>query len=167
MERVIGTIKTRLIRALAVQNQIPGMRRNNWPRVMNQVIESYNNSYNRSVRMTPIQAHDPRRNAEVIANRNKYWSTFKHYKKNCENHFRFRFSLGDRVRIRLFHFPSFGRGRTLEQKWTNEIFKICARHSGAPPMYSVCSDEGSVIAGRYYFDQIQLYSKVATAIEEE
>lgn len=127
---------------------------------MPDIIQSYNNSYNRSVGMTPSEAHDPRNIDKVVANRDHYWTTFKHYKKNTDNCFHFRFSLGDKVRIRLFHFPSFGRGRTLEQKWTNEIFLICERHSGAPPMYSVCSTEGSVIAGRYYYNQIQLYSKV-------
>lgn len=127
---------------------------------MGKVVLSYNNSYNRSIKMTPVEAHDPSKIAEVVANRNQYWKTFKHYKRATENHFKFQFSLGDKVRIRLFHFPSFGRGRNLEQKWTTEIFEICARDSGVPPMYSVCSAEGSQIAGRYYFDQIQLYSRV-------
>ena len=109
--------------------------------VLPDLMESYNKTYHRSIGMAPVSAN--RKNQETV------WQTL--YGKS-EPLAKQKFFVGDKVRLsktrRVFkkgYLPS----------WTDEIFTVVECRKGSPWVYMVKDDEGQVLEGTFYAEELQ------------
>ena len=107
-ERVIRTLKLKLVKYMSHNETFK------WINVLDKATSSYNMSYHRSIGMTPTEAQ--------TADKYKLWK--KQYdgkSKNTVKKVRYRYNLGDRVRI------SYLKGtfdREYSEKWSTEIYAV-------------------------------------------
>ena len=61
------------------------------------------------------------------------------------------------VRRSLFGANTFGgRARTLDPKFSTEVYRVHQRFFTLPPMYTIADVNGTVLQARYYSEQLQL-----------
>lgn len=135
-ERAIRTIKNRLYRFFTKQKS--------WKYLgfLQQIVNSYNNSYHRSIGMTPS---DVSKENEDLVRRNLYPVRYNKRQK-------YKYAVGVTVRIAKEK-PVFGKG--YKQKWTDEIFTIGEQRDTDPPVYKLKALDGEVIVGTFYEPEIQ------------
>ena len=104
--------------------------------------KSYDNTYHRSIKMKPSQV--------TKANEGKVWHTL--YGNNIQMRVRFKFQVGDRVRIskvkRIFkksYLPNF----------TEEVFTVYKRFPRQVPVYKNIDDAGEILDGTFYEPELQ------------
>jgi transposase InsO family protein len=141
VERFNRTLKSRMYRYFTAH------RTNRWIDVLQSLIESYNNSFHRTIGMTPNNVTPD--NAQQIAERMYPLKEIPHWK----------FQLGDTVRITVYK-NIFVKGYI--QNWTEEVFKIAERFSTTPPTYGLEDLTGEEIKGRFYEQEIQKVIKTET-----
>ena len=90
--------------------------------VLPSMIEKYNNTYHRSIRLTPSDAHNPA-NYQHVHN-----AKIKNQKSTSKFH------VGDKVRITRKK-DTFEKGFT--SNWTEEVFTISSAKATKPPTYSI------------------------------
>ena len=134
-ERVQRTLKSSLYRIFTHLNTY------RYIDVLPQVVSSYNNSYHRSIRMTP---NEVTKHNEVAVRHRLYPVRFKPR--------RYKFRVGDFVRIPKTH-SVFRKG--FEAQWTEEFFKVRKRFFQETPAYRLEDLMGEEILGTFYEDQLQ------------
>ncbi len=110
--------------------------------VLDKFIDSYNNTYHRSIRMTP--------NGVCRENEEAVWNRLYHPKTNAP--VKFRYNIGDKVRLSK-NKPIFEKGYT--PNWTEEIFIITERIPKFPPVYHVKDLNNTIIKGTFYEFELQ------------
>jgi len=117
--------------------------------VVEDPLHSYNNTYHRSIGMSPLEVNGD--NEDAVRAR-LYPMKPKHFK--------WKYEVGDRVRMakqrRPFHKGYLGH-------WTEEIFEIAARLPATPVTYELRDLSGESITGRFYGPEVQ---KVLKSDEE-
>ncbi len=134
VERVQRTIRQRLGRLFTHQNN------HNWIDHIQEIIDSYNNSYHRSIKMKPADVRQ-----EHVANIFARLFPEEAIKKP-------RFNVGDRVRItakRTFLQKEYKKG------WTDEIFVINRVQQTKPITYILEDESKEVLTGGFYAEELQ------------
>ena len=109
--------------------------------VLDDLVQSYNNTYHRSIGMTPAEVG--RHNEEEVRAR-LYPPKPKSYK--------WKYVVGDRVRIAMQRRP-FRKGYLGD--WSKEIFEIASRLPTTPVTYELRDLTGELIKGRFYEPEVQ------------
>jgi hypothetical protein len=143
VERFNRTLKTRMYRYFTARHT------NRWIDVLQSLINSYNNSFHRTIGMTPNEVSVD--NAQQVAER---MYPLKEAPK-------WKFQLGDTVRITVYK-NVFVKGYI--QNWTDELFTISERYASSPVTYGLKDMSGEEIKGRFYEEEIQ---KVIKTQEDE
>jgi transposase InsO family protein len=110
--------------------------------VLPQLVESYNNTYHRSIKMAPSEVNA--QNESIVRARLFHSSKVPRVK--------WRYSVGQTVRIKQSK-RTFKKG--YEAAWTEEIFTIHALYPSIPPTYILKDLSGEVIKGKFYELEIQ------------
>jgi hypothetical protein len=139
VERLNRTLKTKMFRYFTHNNT----RR--YIDVLDELLDSYNNTYHRSIRMAPNEVNAD--NEDVVRAR-LYPPKPKTYK--------WKYDVDDRVRISMQRRP-FRKGYLGE--WSTEIFKVAARLATLPVTYQLKDLMGDAIKGRFYEPEIQKIDK--------
>ena len=139
VERFNRTLKTKMYRYFTHANT----RR--YVDVLDDLLHSYNNTYHRSIGMTPVEVG--RHNEEEVRVR-LYPSKPKSYK--------WKYDVGDRVRIAMQRRP-FRKGYLGD--WSQEIFEIASRLPTVPVTYELKDLSGELIKGRFYEPEVQKVCK--------
>ena len=136
-ERFIRTLKTRIERYFTENNTFK------WVDVLEKLSKALNNSYHRSIGMTPNEVNFENRR-EVF--RRLYGSSAPPIE--CK------FKLGDRVRIPITK-EIFDKGYT--PNWSEEIYTIVDKRSdGEVCYYQVKADNGEVLEKRFYEQELNI-----------
>ena len=110
--------------------------------VLSKLVKPYNNSYHRSIKMKPSQV--------TKSNEAKVWDTL--YGKDVEKRVRYKFQVGDRVRIskvkRMFE-------KSYIPNYTQEMFTIYKRFARQVPVYKLKDDDGEILDGTFYEAELQ------------
>ena len=138
VERFNRTIKSKIYRYLTHQNT------NRWVDVIQDLVDAYNNSYHRTIGMSPNQVNKD--NEKEIAER-MYPPKPKLVWK---------FNVGDNVRISKYKHV-FEKGYL--PNWTEEIFVIAERFPTYPVTYGIVDLSGDSIKGKFYEPELQLVIK--------
>jgi len=143
VERFNRTLKTRMYRYFTAHHT------SRWIDVLQSLINSYNNSFHRTIGMTPNEVTAD--NSQQVAER---MYPLKEVPK-------WKFQLGDTVRITKYKHV-FVKGYI--QNWTEEVFTISERYASSPVTYGLKDLAGEEIKGRFYEEEIQ---KVVKTQEDE
>ena len=109
--------------------------------VLPQLVDSYNNTYHRSIKMTPSEVNA--QNESIV--RSRLYPPKKLPLK-------WRHKVGQTVRIKQSK-RVFKKG--YEPSWTEEIFKIASRFPSDPPTYILTDLSGEEIKGKFYEQEVQ------------
>ena len=139
VERWIRTLKSKIYKYFTHKNTY------RWVDVLQTLIDSYNNTYHRSIKMTPNQATDA--NADIVR-ANLY--------PPRETKSVWKYRVGQKCRIskgkHVFH-------KGYREGWSEEIFVIRHRFPSDPVTYALKDLMGEEITGRFYEDEIQPVTK--------
>jgi hypothetical protein len=120
--------------------------------VLDDLIDSYNNTYHRSIGMAPSQV--------TIDNSQEIVKRLYPVKRKPI----YKFDVGDKVRM--------GRGKHVFKKgyvegWTDEIFTVSMRYPTDPATYGVKDYDGEDIKGKFYEQELQKVVKEDDVYEIE
>ena len=121
--------------------------------VLPEMTSKYNNTYHRSIKMTPVQASDLKNSKKV------YFNLYKNMPEKTEP----KFQVGDRVRI-LKKKNIFDKGFTTN--WTKELFIITEVQNTIPPTYKIQDLNGEDIEGTFYEQELQKSKQEIFRIEK-
>ena len=138
VERFNRTLKNRMYKYFTANNT----RR--WIDVIDQLVENYNNSYHRSIKMTPKEALQD----EGTVRNNLYG--FDHDREDVHQNDQ-GLKVGDKVRIYKYK-GTFSRG--FKPNFTNEIFTITEVLETNPPTYRIKDSNGEDIIGSFYAEEL-------------
>ena len=110
-----------------------------WLNVLPEIVNTYNNTFHHSIGMTPNEAST-----------NDNWKRIKHRRVKPSKP---KFAIGNKVRIQKYK-PLFSKG--YKQNWSNEVFTVFEAHSSTPPTYKLKDNNGEVIDGIFYDDELQI-----------
>ena len=115
--------------------------------VLQNLVDGYNNSYHRSIKMRPINV---RKRHQIQIRQHLYG-----VKKTVQSHKqkKLKFMIGDLVRISKNR-TTFARG--YHPNWTEEIFIVYDRKNFINPLYYLRDLNGESIKGGFYEKEIQL-----------
>ena len=139
VERFNRTLKTKMYRYFTYKNT----RR--YVDVLDDMLHSYNNTYHRSIGMTP---------AEVNVD-NEHMVRKRLYPIKPKSH-KWKYEVGDRVRIAMQK-RSFRKGYLGD--WSHEIFEIKSRLPTVPVTYELADLADESIKGRFYNQELQRVAK--------
>jgi hypothetical protein len=134
VERYNRTLKTRMYRYFTAH------RTNRWVDVLQALVDSYNNSFHRTIGMTPNNVTSG--NSKQVAERM--------YPPKATPIWKFR--IGDLVRITKSKHV-FVKG--YKQSWTVELFVVDVRYATDPVTYGLKDLTGEEIKGRFYEQELQ------------
>ena len=120
------------------------------------LLENYNNSFHRNVKLLPTEASKIKNSKRVFAN--LYPDEI--YKRIKTPKFR----IGDRVRISKFKRKLFDKGFT--PNWTEEIFVIDGILSTKPVTYRLVDLQGEAVTGSFHEQELQRSSQEIFRIEK-
>lgn len=111
--------------------------------VLEELVQKYNNTYHSSIKMKPKGVN--RENSPIV------WLNMyeKGWNRNVN---RFKFNIGDKVRISIERLPFQKR---YEEIWSEEIFTIKYVIKGDPTVYKVEDYSGESIKGTFYEAELQ------------
>lgn len=139
IERWIRTLKSKIYKYFTHKTTY------RWIDVLQSLIDNYNNSYHRSIKMTPNQVCDE--NADIV--REQLYPQSNHTPK-------WKYNVGQKCRIskgkHVFH-------KGYREGWSEEIFVIRRRFTSEPVTYELEDLMGEEITGRFYEDEIQPVTK--------
>jgi len=137
VERVIRTIKEKLYRMIDSSSQY----QDQWPTLIQQIVEAYNNTYHESIGMRPTDVTSSNVGRVLWNLYGKYW-----YKdKNFETP---KYEVGDYVRISSAR-HAFRKG--YKGKWQEEVFRIQKIKYGLPHnVYILQEWNGDPVLGVFY-----------------
>jgi hypothetical protein len=122
--------------------------------VLPALVESYNNSYHRSIKMTPNQ----------VTAQNEVEVRKRLYPAKESSRPRWKFDVGEQVRLCQAR-RAFKKGYL--PNWTEEVFVISSRYATDPPTYAIKDYDGEKIAGKFYAEELQKVVKDDTFKVEE
>ena len=137
-ERFNRTIKSKIFRYLTYRNT------NRWIDIVDDLVKSYNNSYHRTIGMSP--------NEENSSNEDDVAKRMYHPKPKLV----WKYEVGDKVRISKYKHV-FQKGYL--PNWTEEIFTIAERFPTFPVTYRLMDLSGDDIKGKFYEPELQLVTK--------
>jgi hypothetical protein len=141
-ERFNRTIKGKIFHYLTHRNT------DRWVDVIDELVKSYNNSFHRTIGMSPIEVNSE--NEDEVAKR------MYPPKPKLE----WKYKIGDKVRITKYkHVLQKG----YLPNWTEEIFTITERFPTFPVTYRVTDLSGDDIKGKFYEPELQLITKTDDA----
>jgi hypothetical protein len=146
-ERVIRTIMQKVAKLQTYLNT------NSFIAFLPDLVHSYNNTYHRSIKMTPTEASDPK-NA-----RQAWHNLYGDMKKIPASRKKFKYGLGDHVRLSEER-TAFRKG--YKQQWTNEVFKVVKQSLRDPVVYRLESLDGEPVIGSFYEQELQRVVKPET-----
>jgi hypothetical protein len=140
VERFNRTLKERMWRFFNESNKY------RYINVLNQLLESYNNTYHRSIKTKPIEVNEK--------NEQKIFSNLYGYEKKYgdDTSVKLKFNVGDKVRISKSK-RVFEKGYT--PNWTREIFIIEKIYLTNPPTFAIKDLENELIEGKFYENELQ------------
>ena len=115
--------------------------------VLPSIVEKYNNTYHRSIKLTPSDARNPA-NYQHVHNAHKATSP--------------KFHVGDKVRITRKK-GTFENGFT--PNLTGEVFTISSVKATKPPTYTIKYTLGEPVEGTFYMQELQLSAKGIFRVE--
>ena len=140
VERFNRTLKTKLWRYFTHKNTLTFLD------VLNDFVESYNNSYHRAIKMTPNEALNSKNTATVWNNLNPISPLTRPPK----------FKKGDTVRISKTR-QIFKKGYL--PSWSEEIFTISKQMHTEPYTYKLIDWNREELKGSFYEYELQIFSK--------
>ena len=136
VERFNRTIKEKIYRYFTYKNTY------NYLSILDNVVDSYNNSFHRSIQTTPINV--------TKTNEKKIHKILYGEPKKIVH--AFKFQVNEKVRITKSK-TIFEKGYT--PKWTEEIFKIKRKIPRTPVVYKIEDLNGEEIEGVFYEQELQ------------
>ena len=122
--------------------------------VLPSMVEKYNNTYHRSIKLTLSDASNPASYQHV---HNALYATV-----NARKATQPKFHVGDEVRIPRKK-RTFEKGFTLS--WTEEVFTISSVNATKPPSYTIKDTLGEPVQGNFYEQDLQLSAQEIFRIE--
>jgi hypothetical protein len=150
-ERFNRTLKTRMWKYLTHTGG------NRYVDVLPDIVHSYNNTYHRSIKMTPTEASRPENTKRVW--QNLYGKRVRHIP---ESRIKFKYQLGDFVRISEER-DVFRKG--YKQGWSREVYRIVKRSPRDPVVYKLEDLGGEPLIGSFYEPELQKVSEPEDAAE--
>ena len=123
---------------------------------IDELLKTYNNSWHRSVKISPLTASDIKNSNQVFANLYSD-EIYKPVKKP-------KFQIGDRVRISKYKRKLFDKGFT--PNWTEELFVINEILNTKPVTYRLVDLQGETVTGSFYEQELQKTTQEIFRIEE-
>jgi len=120
--------------------------------VLQDLVDSYNATRHRSIGMSPNEVNAD--NEELVRSRL--------YPSKSSKKLRWRYNVGDTVRIATTRHSPFEKGYTA--KWTRELFKVASRQPTVPVTYTLSDLLEEPIKGKFYEPELQ---KVARNVDDE
>ena len=151
VERLNKTIKSKLMKHMFYKHN------RDWVDVLPAITDSYNNTYHRSIKMTPAQALKTD-NATLWLKQYSLKGKKTEHKKKLKNGLsqrttKFRFKVGDTVKL------SYNRSRfdrAYDDMWTDENFVITERNVDQNiAQYSIKDYNNDPVKGRFYEAELQ------------
>jgi hypothetical protein len=137
VERVIRTLKEKIYRKIDSSSQY----QDNWPVLLQQAVEAYNNTYHDSIQMRPVDVTTSNVGSVLWNLYGKYWYKDRKWKTP-------KFEVGDYVRISTSR-HAFQKG--YKGKWQEEVFKVRKIKYGLPHnVYLLEEWDGEPIQGIFY-----------------
>ena len=140
-ERLIKQLKRKLLQYMNEKNT------HEWVEVLPDVLQAYNNSYHRIIKMTPSQAKTAN---QYTVWSNQYFSQPKqdHDPTRPKKQNAFKFNVGDRVKLSTLKKPF---DREYDEKYTTEVFTVTDRRmQGDVASYSIKDEQNEPISGWFY-----------------
>ena len=150
VERFNRTIKQKMWKMFSANNNTVYFDK------IDELLKNYNNSFHRSIQMTPVAASDIKNSNRVFANLYSD-EIYKRIKKP-------KFRIGDRVRISKFKRKLFDKGFT--PNWTEEIFIIDEILNTKPVTYRLVDLQGEAVTGSFYEQELQKTTQEIFRIEK-
>ena len=122
--------------------------------VLPSMVEKYNNTYHRSIMLTPSDTGDPSNYQHV---HNAFYAKVNARKATSPN-----FHVGDKVRITRKK-GTFEKGFT--PNWTEEVFTSSSVNATKPPTYAIKYTLGEPVEGTFYEQELQLSAQEKFRIE--
>ena len=122
--------------------------------VLNEMVNSYNNTRHSSIKMTPAKA-------SLKANEKTVWMNL--FGNEIHKAIKPKFSIGDKVRITKKK-NIFEKGYT--PRWTEEIFTISTIQYTDPPTYKITDANDEEIQGSFYEQELQKTTQEIFRIEK-
>lgn len=136
VERFQRTLQERMYRAFTYQGNYK------WLDLLPKLIDSYNNSYHRSIKTTP-----------ALVNKSNETDIWINQYSNIKVQPKQKFNVGDYVRIPKEK-TVFSKGYI--EKWTDEEFVIThVKKKFSPAMYTIADLNGETIKGSFYEQELQ------------
>ena len=107
------------------------------------MVDKYNSTYHRSIKLTPSDARNP----------SNYQHVHNALYANARKAISPKFHVGDKVRITRKK-GTFEKGFTLN--WTEEVFTINSVKATNPPTYTIKDQLGEPVRGSIYEQELQL-----------
>ena len=123
--------------------------------ILGKLVERYNNTRNRAIGRSPIDARKPEFHERVF--HRLYYKKVKATNKGPI------FKIGDKVRITKYR-TIFTKGYT--PNWTDEIFTISEVKSTLPPTYVLKDDKEEPVEGTFYEPELQKVKEERFRIEK-
>ena len=112
--------------------------------VLDEMVNNYNNTKHSSIKMTPVEASDKKKN------KNRVWMNLNG--KARTNPMKPKFLVGEKMRITKKK-TVFEKG--YPPKWTEEVFTVSQIQYTDPPTYKISDYHGEEIQGTYYEQEMQ------------
>ena len=141
IERFNKTLKSKMFKYFT------NIGKRNYIEVLPQLITSYNNTYHRSIKMTPNQVTELNEN-EVFRNLYKVENKRALLKKFNKP----KLALDDTVRLK---YDSSKLDRSYYPNWTDATFKIKSKLKQINPLYTVVDEKNKPIKQRFYDKELQ------------
>ena len=150
VERFNRTLKEKMYRYFtykkSIKNKATHLHDKRYLDVLQDLVQSYNNSYHRSIKTTPNKVN--KTNASTVF-KNLYGYTKK---DGDQTEVRVKFKKGDHVRV-VKEKSIFEKGYTAS--WSKEIYIIDKIYIQVPVLYTLIDSKGSIKPGKYYTEQLQ------------
>jgi len=140
VERLNRTLKEKMYRIFTFTNS------KNYITILNELINSYNNSYHSSIKMKPSEVNLKTKDKVF---KNLYGSYF-------DNEIKFKFRPGNYVRIAVEK-SLFEKGYT--PNWSLEVYIVSKLLPSNPPTYLIKSLNDEEFSKKYYNEELQLVSE--------
>ena len=118
------------------------------------MVEKYNNTYHRSIKLTPSDARNPASYQHV---HNALYATVNARKATSP-----KFHVGNKVRITRKK-GTFEKGFT--PNWTEEVVTISSVKATKPPIYTIKDTLGEPVQGTFHEQELQLSAQEIFRIE--
>lgn len=155
VERLNRTIKDKMWRHMTWQ------RDHKWVKILPEIIESYNNTYHSSIKMSPEEG-DLKENEEEV--RENLYGEGKGRLKEERKDDKGPFSVGDLVRVSK-HALTFDRG--YQPNWMQEVMKVSESLPTSPVVYRIVDLKGEEVEGTFYRQELQKVEKLPTTFDIE